>query len=171
MGELYVLDAAAFINTDIFQFGTDKFMTTSHVFRELKDARSMEMAESALIGRMLIVKECSDEGLSEARKAAVESSDLPELSEADLSILALCFDLKRANRSFKLLTDDRAVQNVSRLSGFEFVSISEEPIKEVIKWGYQCPRCKRVYNSKPNFGVCTVCAKPVVKKKISGKKV
>ena len=79
---------------------------------------------------------------------ARKSGDLSVLSSADLSILALAFEIKGI-----VVTNDFAVQNVaSKLKiGWEG---SSKSIKEEISWIWYCPACFARYEVKK---VCDTC--------------
>jgi UPF0271 protein len=80
--------------------------------------------------------------------AAKKSGDFPNLSDEDISIIALSLQLKA-----ELVTDDFAISNVAKNLNIKVVPIMTSGIKNIIHWMYYCPGCKT------NFSKVTECPK------------
>ena len=75
-----------------------------------------------------------------------KSGDFPNLSQEDISTIALSLQLKA-----ELVTDDFAVSNVAKNLNIKVSPIMTSGIKNIITWIYYCPGCKR------NFSKTTEC--------------
>lgn len=140
-----VLDAAGILNFRNLPEG--EYCTTAEVKDEIKDLESKALFEIRKIKTML----ASKESLEKVRECAEKTGDLLKLSKADLSILALCLDLKDC----LLMTDDYSVQNVSKELNIEFKGILFKKIKEKRVYKMKCPACAKEY--KIETDECFVC--------------
>jgi len=94
--------------------------------------------------------------LKKAIDAAKKTGDFNQLSDQDLSILALAIET-----SGEIVTDDFAISNVSKNIGLKISPIMTKGIKDVGKWIFYCPGCKSKFSS----GVeCTSCGTPLRRK-------
>jgi UPF0271 protein len=72
-----------------------------------------------------------------ANNSAKKSGDIPNLSDEDISIIALSLQLKA-----ELVTDDFAISNVAKSLGIRVIPVMTNGIKNIITWKYYCPGCK-----------------------------
>ena len=70
------------------------------------------------------------ESVEFVKSKAIETGELEELSDADIEVLALAYELKAT-----LFTDDYNLQNIARFLGLEFKTL-KRGIKKAIKWRY-----------------------------------
>ena len=97
-----VLDAAGILN---FKNLPDRqYHTTVEIRDELKDMSSKALFEARRIKTTL----ASEKNIEKVKQAAEKPGDIEKLSKADISVIALCLDLKDCI----LITDDYAVQNM-----------------------------------------------------------
>jgi rRNA maturation endonuclease Nob1 len=106
------------------------------------------------------------DGITAARQAAGKTGDLPNLSQADISVIALAMEQKKVGIEPIVYTGDYAVQNVLKSQGLAFRSVANEGIKAVIKWIYKCDVCKTIFKSPPEGDVCPECGTDSMIKKI-----
>tara|TARA_B100000609_G_scaffold175533_1_gene152894 strand:+ start:218 stop:712 length:495 start_codon:yes stop_codon:yes gene_type:complete len=107
--------------------------------------------------------------LTNARKVAAESGDLPRLSNVDLDVLALALGL-----DLPLFTDDYRLQNIMRSAGKITSSVDTQGAKQVWKWELRCTGC-RVKTSVPDdvdrsksgpVKDCDICGSAMMLKKV-----
>ncbi|AEH24633.1 Nucleotide binding protein, putative, containing PIN domain [Pyrococcus yayanosii CH1] len=145
-----VLDSSVFIQ------GVDvEGYTTPKVVEEVKDRESRIFLEGLISAGKVKVVEPSREAVEIVKKAARKTGELRELSEADIEVLALAYELKA-----ELFTDDYNLQNVARTLGIEFKTL-KRGIKKVIRWRYVCIGCGRTFEEEPLDGICPDCGGPV----------
>jgi UPF0271 protein len=165
MGELrvYVLDTTAFIaRWPLHAPPGAQLYTTSLVVGEVRDSDSLGgLGLAASVGRVH-VSDPSPGAVEWARKHALRHGLHVALSETDLSVLALAWELGRHRaRPVVVVTDDYALQNAVKLAGFEFMPLRTRGISRVER-GYVafCPACGYVSHD-PGERTCPVCGTPL----------
>jgi UPF0271 protein len=78
------------------------------------------------------------------------------LSKQDLSIIALCLDLKG-----QIITDDFAISNVAKNLGLKISPVMTRGIKDVGTWVHYCPGCR---SNHKNGRECPMCGTPLKRK-------
>jgi len=141
-----VLDSSAFYAGIPFS-SSEPSITTSHVYNEIKHIKKDHDAVQILIEtKRLTISEPEQQFTVIANNAAKKSGDFPNLSQEDISTIALSLQLKA-----ELVTDDFAVSNVAKNLNIKVSPIMTSGIKNIITWVYYCPGCKR------NFSKTTEC--------------
>jgi len=144
------------IDTAIFIQGIDvEGFTTPKVVEEVKDPESRLFLESLISAGKVKVLVPSKESVEAVMEAARKTGELNELSEADVEVLALAYELKAT-----LLTDDYNLQNIAKTLGIAFKTL-KRGIKRVIRWNYVCIGCGKWFSEMPPGGVCPDCGSPV----------
>jgi len=131
--------------------------TTSLIFDEIKHIKKSHDALDVLFeaGRLKIIdpdKEYVDMVISKAKK----TGDLNQLSKQDVSVVALCLQLKG-----ELVTDDFAVSNIAKNLDLNVSAIMTSGIKDVGNWIHYCPGCHKNF---PTGIECPLCGNPLKKK-------
>ena len=153
MDSSVILDASAFYSGIPF-LGSSKCYTTSNVYNEIKHIkRSFSALEALIDAGNLQIKEPTGKYMDEARRAAEKSGDLAKMSDADLSIIALAFELR--DSSPIIITDDYAIANVAELSGIRVSYVMSKGITKVGTWIRYCSACGIVY--RKNERQCAIC--------------
>ncbi|AEK73954.1 hypothetical protein GQS_10305 [Thermococcus sp. 4557] len=148
--KVQVIDAAVFIQ------GFDvEGVTTPKVVDEVKDPESKLFLEGLISAGKVRVLSPSRESLEAVREAARKTGELNELSEADVEILALAYELGGV-----LFTDDYNLQNIAKTLGIEFRTL-KRGIKRVIRWNYVCIGCGKRFSEMPPEGICPDCGSQV----------
>ena len=147
---MLIIDAAIFIQ------GIDvEGITTPKVIEEVKDPESRLLLESLISAGKVKVMVPSKDSIEKIKEKALETGELGELSDADIEILALAYELKG-----ELFTDDYNLQNIATLLGLKFRTL-KKGIKKVIKWRYVCVGCGRKFETQPPDDVCPDCGSKV----------
>ncbi|WP_456367589.1 type II toxin-antitoxin system VapC family toxin [Thermococcus sp.] len=150
VGKVQVIDTAIFIQ------GVDvEGVTTPKVVEEVRDPESKLFLEGLISAGKVRVLEPSRESVETVKDAAKKTGELNELSEADVEVLALAYELKGI-----LLTDDYNLQNIAKTLGIEFRTL-KRGIKRVIRWNYVCIGCGKRFREMPPEGICPDCGSPV----------
>jgi len=132
-----VLDSSAFYAGIPFS-SKEPSHITSLVYDEIKHIKKDHDAISILIEtKRLMVSDPEDKFTAAAKDAAKKSGDFPNLSQEDISIIALSLQLEA-----ELITDDFTVSNVAKNLNLRVIPIMTSGIKNVIIWKYYCPGCK-----------------------------
>jgi UPF0271 protein len=151
-----ILDASAFYAGVPFRSSEDCF-TTSLVYDEIKHIKKNHDALGTLLEtNRLKIREPDSESTKSAIKASKETGDFPQLSKQDISIIALCIEMKG-----QIISDDFAISNVAKNLGLEILPIMTKGIKDVGKWVHYCPGCRTNHSS----GIeCPACGTPLKRK-------
>ncbi len=148
-----ILDASAFYSGIPF-LGSLKCYTTSNVFEEIKHIkRSFDAIGLLVAGGNLQVRDPEARFMDAAKRIAKRSGDLVKMSEADLSVIALAFELKDSNPI--IVTDDYAVANVAELSSIKVSYVMTRGIRRVGTWIKYCSACGVSYRAIEKQ--CNVC--------------
>ena len=149
-GKVQVIDAAIFIQ------GVDvEGVTTPKVVEEVKDPESRLFLEGLISAGKVRILVPSKESIEAVKEASRKTGELSELSDADIEVLALAYELKGV-----LFTDDYNLQNIAKTLGIEFKTL-KRGIKRVIRWNYVCIGCGKRFKEMPPGGVCPDCGSPV----------
>ena len=144
-----VLDASAFYAGVPFA-SSGTLHTTSEVHGEVRHIKSSHGAIDALIdARRLVVADPSSESLLAAQAAARSAGESGALSRADMSVIALCSELRG-----ELVTDDYAVSNVAKRMGLAVVPVMTRGTRGPRRWVRRCAACSRAMGAE---AACRVC--------------
>ncbi|RLG78829.1 MAG: nucleotide-binding protein [Thermoprotei archaeon] len=151
--EAYVLDAAGLFASLPLTLPGNSY-TTPLVAAEVIDSESKKSLEYALVSNKLVIMDPPKESIEKVREVARRIGELGNLSEADISILALAHTLLSRYRRVIVVTDDKSVQNVALYLGAEIYGIKRKTIRRPKLFSYVCPACG--YESA-EAGTCPVC--------------
>jgi len=158
-----ILDASAFYAGVPFRSSEDCF-TTSLVYDEIKHIKKNHDALGTLLEtNRLKIREPDSESTKSAIKASKETGDYPQLSKQDISIIALCIEMKG-----QIISDDFAISNVAKNLGLVILPIMTKGIKDVGKWVHYCPGCRTNHSSGTE---CPACGTPLKRKLLKEKQV
>ena len=145
-----ILDASAFYAGVPFQTSKVHF-TTTLVYQEIQHIKkNQDILRTLIETNRLKVIEQEELPIEEAEIAAKESGDFAQLSEEDISIIALGIKTKG-----EIISDDFAISNVAKNIGLKISPVMTKGIKDVGNWIHYCPGCKTIQKEKkecPNCG-------------------
>jgi len=151
-----ILDASAFYAGAPFRSSEDCY-TTSLVYDEIKHIKKNHDAIGTLLEtKRLRIREPDSESTKNAIKASKDTGDFPQLSKQDISIIALCMEMKG-----QIISDDFAISNVAKNIGLEILPIMTKGIKDVGKWVHYCPGCRTNHTTGKK---CPMCGTPLKRK-------
>jgi len=143
---VYILDTCAFLTQN---HPEGEIATISEIESELNNRQSKQyFTNMKEIG--LKIREPKVDSIENIRKNSEETGDLGVLSNIDLKILALAYEMHGI-----IVSDDFAIQNVALHMGVEFTSCSGNEIKELRKWKYRCSACRA--EAREKMDSCSVC--------------
>ena len=132
-----VLDSSAFYAGIPFSSNEPSYITPL-VYNEIDHIKKDHDAIHILIEtKRLTVNEPEDKFVTAASDAAKKSGDFSNLSNEDISTIALSLQLKA-----ELVTDDFALSNVAKNLNIKVVPVMTTGIKNVVTWRYYCPGCR-----------------------------
>ena len=149
---MYVLDASAFINE---YHTTEQQATVPMVREELEDESAYRY--DAMEGSGMHIHIPDEETVERIERAARETGDLEALSETDIRLVAVAFELDG-----RLVTDDYAMQNVAEKLEVAVELIAREGISEQRDWLFQCAGCGREFDE--NHDRCPICGSDLTRK-------
>lgn len=148
----YVLDASAVLCGKDLLLSGEVYIPPS-VIEELGEGKYRRKVE-VLLAIKITEKLPATESREKIRRSAEQTGDLLRLSETDIDVLALAFELNAT-----ILTDDYSIQNVARHMGIEYEVVSEKGIREEFKWEYVCIGCRRRFDKA--VIECPICGAKV----------
>ncbi|MFH0955408.1 MAG: hypothetical protein V1777_04865 [Candidatus Micrarchaeota archaeon] len=126
---LFVLDAAALLNSRFSFDQKHRYATPSLVFDEWKSYSQKLLAENAFQNGILSVIDPCPLSVLAAQKLA-QKTGTKRLSAADEAVVALAVELKERRQRPIVLTDDYSVQNLLKHSKIKFIGVLRGEIKE-----------------------------------------
>ncbi len=144
---IIVLDAAALI-LGFTQVEDAVAVTSSKVLEEARDREARYRVLAAQEGGSIKVMEPEPVYVEKAREAARKLGEI-ELSEADISVLALALQASKLGWDTCILTSDYSIQNLASKLGLKVKPILHQGIREVITWEVYCGACGWVGYDKP----------------------
>ena len=147
---IFILDSSAFY-AGIYHSLYSKFYTTTFILKEIKHLLKSSITIDLLItSGALVIQDPTKESIDKIISTANLSGDIKKLSQADISIISLAYQLNRT-----LISDDYSVLNVSNLLKIKTISLGNRGIVTVRKWKNFCKTCNKQY--APTIQECEIC--------------
>lgn len=138
---MHVLDTSAIIlRKAVF----DGMITVPEVVEEIKDEASRIYFET----RNIAVEPAKEEFVKKVLEVAGRTGDVFKLSDTDVKVIAKALEYDAV-----VVTDDYAIQNVSKALGLKVEKIIQKGIEKEFKWIRVCRGCGR----KTKKEICEVC--------------
>ncbi len=115
----------------------------------------------------LKVKTPEESSIRRVEESSKTVGDMLYLSEADLHVLALALELKDAEYSPSIVTDDYSIQNVANQIGVGFSSLMTFGIRYRLCWILYCPACHHKYPADYKLKKCEICGTMLKRKPLS----
>lgn len=136
------------------------------VAEEIRSVLPRFALDNAIRENWVKLKAASPRALELAKSAAGKTGDLPQLSDQDLTVIALALDAREIEDDSSLVyTDDYSIQNVLKSAGIKFKATTNQGITKVIKWVYTCMACKARFKKPLDDADCPECGTPGLVKK------
>ena len=144
-----IIDASAFYAGIPFR-SSNEFYTTSLIFDEIKHIKKNHGAIDILLAtNRLKIQDPSSEFIDIAIEESKKTGDFNQLSKQDVSLIALCLQLKG-----ELITDDFAISNLAKNLDIKVSPLMTSGIKDVGIWIFYCPGCRKNCDSGSECPSC-----------------
>lgn len=160
-----ILDSSAFFHGILNSFSEIEeciFLATPFIAEEIKSGISREKFSFLLRSKKLKIREPEKKYIEKIKNAIEEAGFIAMLSVADVSVLALAYEIKEKGEDCIIASNDFAIQNVASLLNLKFKAFSGEEIKEKISFTFICSGCRKEY--KHYREICNICGAKVKKK-------
>lgn len=145
-----VYDASAFYAGIPFA-SPEQGLTTTQIFEEIQHIKKNHGALEILLETdRLKIQDPDSASTEHVLVAAKKTGDVQKLSSADISAVALAYELKT-----RIITDDFAVSNLAKNLKIPVDPIMTKGIRDVGKWIHYCAGCKKEFSGLefcPNCG-------------------
>lgn len=129
-----VLDTSAIYNGTDYPADTVLY-ATPQIVSEVRRVYRSDRAEFFIDTRLTVMMPSSD-SMKAVRGKAEENGDIARLSEPDLEILSLAYELGAI-----LVTEDYSIQNTASALGVEYRSLYIPRISSYVQWEIVCKAC------------------------------
>lgn len=151
-----ILDASAFYAGIPFA-SSEKSFTTQDVFDEIKHIKKDHKAiEMILETKRLEIMTPESEYIKKVLLKSKVTGDFQNLSTGDISVIALCLQLRA-----ELVTDDFAVSNLAKQLNLTVVPVMTNGIKRIANWIYFCSGCEKTFTK---ISKCPLCGNKLSRK-------
>lgn len=154
---LYLLDSSALINSPSFEFKpAESYLLTGEILAELKEMKIRHLAENALFQGVLKISEPAQKTIEKVA-GKISSKGFNKVSKADISLIALAFELKESKKKFEVITDDYSIQNFLKMFKIPYESVSQKGIKKTISFSVKCRGCGKKFKPETRLKKCDDC--------------
>ena len=151
-----ILDASAFYAGIPFA-SSEKSFTTQDVFDEIKHIKKDHKAIETIIETKRLEIMTPESGyIKKVLLKSKDTGDFQNLSAGDISVIALCLQLKA-----ELVTDDFAVSNLAKQLNLTVVPVMTNGIARIGNWIYFCSGCEKTFS---NISKCPLCGNRLSRK-------
>jgi UPF0271 protein len=166
--QIYVLDASAIYNGVLGQNIIGLKYIPECVLSEIRGMlRGEAIIEEALLYEDLKITSPNKNSVNKIKKYATETGDIQELSQCDLSVIAIAMDLISQEESVMILSDDYDIQNLAIHIGLSCRGIHWKGITKIHSYQWKCPACGAISDKK--ISDCIECGTKMVKKTLRKK--
>ena len=161
--DVIVLDASAIYNGVLTHNIPGIKYIPDCVLEEVRGMLKGEaIIEEALLYKELKVLAPDSESLTEIKQKASETGDIQELSDCDLSVLAIAKKLQKQYASVLILSDDYDIQNLANYIGLLCKGIHWKGITSLHEYLWICTGCGA--KSKEKMKYCLECGTELIRK-------
>ena len=164
--KVIIIDTAVILHGVSFSRKDVIAAVSEEVIEEVRSTVPKLRLDQFLSNDLVQIRASTADSLKKAKNAATKTGDLPNLSKADLSVIALAIEHDMLGMNTVVYTGDYAVQNVMKSLGINFKSVLNDGIKKVIKWKYKCIACGEIFNKSPIGELCPECGTESMIRKI-----
>ena len=164
---IYIIDTSAVLSGKPLPVGQQQCVTVEEIADEFSPGGLSWRTFQYLLEKGLSIHRPSSEIKKQVTQVIKKMGETHRLSTADISVLALAFEIKTGKKEKAIiLTDDYSIQNIASVLHISTQSISQKGITKTFKWIRRCRGCGRVLSQDET--ICPICgstAKFVVDKK------
>lgn len=167
---VFIIDTSFFLRGVTFSIKSVDVAVPEEVAEEVRSRIPKLQMEKLLASGAMKIRGASNKAIALARQEAEKTGDLPNLSDADIGVIALAMELA-AQRSAGIepivYTGDYAIQNVLKHKGIKFMTVGNDGISQVIKWVFKCEACDALFKKQPPRE-CPECGTEGMFKRVRG---
>lgn len=164
--KIFVVDTSAVLSGRILNIGDAEIVTSLKISKELKPGGRDYRNFQYLKEKGLKIIQPEEEIVKKVVKTCKKYGEKERLSDADIELLAISYQLQNEDYKPVILTDDFSIQNIAEILKIEYQNINQRKIKEKFKWETRCQGCGKKF--KDNINICPICGAKT--KKIIGDK-
>jgi UPF0271 protein len=162
-----VLDTSALVaGFDPFSISEEQYTVPAVKDEITRKSTSVFRFETAEENGRIKIEKPADQFLQAAKRTASEVGDAFFLSETDIQVLALAFQLKACGYVPLIATDDYSIQNVAKQAQIEFAPLVTFGIRRRLEWLRYCPACHKTYSAQSKSSNCDICGTELKRKPI-----
>ncbi len=164
----FVIDASAIFNGVLSHNLLGKKYLPQCVTYEIEGMyRGEALLEEIAVKKDVIITIPDKTAFTEVNNQANETGDIAELSECDMNVVAIAYELQLKNNLVEIITDDYDIQNLANHMGISYKGIYWKGITWVHEYTWICTGCR--FKSKKQMDTCFECGSSM-KKKVQRKK-
>ncbi|RLE99263.1 MAG: hypothetical protein DRJ63_05835 [Thermoprotei archaeon] len=152
--KVVVLDTSALIHGAALLLRNTRAVTSPEVLRELKSSLSRYVLSALKERGFIEIKQPKSEYVRRARKIATKMGYHRDLSEADISVIALALEYSASGVEVSVFTDDYKIQSILKSVKVDFKPVVHPPIGQSKKKMYYCQACGRTF---VGLNTCPIC--------------
>ena len=138
----FVIDASAIFNGILSHNLHGKKYLPQCVTYEIEGMhRGEALLEEIAVKKDVIVTIPDKTAFTEVNHQANETGDIAELSECDMSVVAVAFELQSKNNLVEIITDDYDIQNLANYMGIPYKGIYWKGITQIHVYSWVCTVC------------------------------
>ncbi len=171
-GFVLILDASAFImGYDPLSVSYPQFSVPSVLNELLPETTEWLRCSVAEQSGKLKIQQPSEKSVEKIKFLSASVGDIRTLSDTDIQILSLAFELQSEGKDPVIVSDDYAIQNVAERIGLKYKSLATFGIRYQFDWILYCPACHRKYPSGYIGESCGVCGTALKRKPLKKAKI
>lgn len=165
MRSSFILDTSAILSGILSKSFEGDLWITEEILSEIKQFELNMLVKAYIEAGILNIGYPSYGSVRRVISVATKLGEVPALSKADISILALSIDMLSQGKNVVVLTNDYSIQNVALELGIKYKSIGKQKISRKIMWIHYCQDCG--YSAKIISNLCPKCGSRNIKRTIS----
>lgn len=163
-----VLDATvAYSGYDPFMVSEEQY-TTSKIMSEIK--KNSKLAIAVNLG-VVKIRDPSENVAREIIEMVKNHCEEPNLSDADISVLALAYEFSKEGANALIISDDYSLQNMAKILGLKVSRYGRPFIRHILYRVKICEKCKRKYSPDYPGKTCEICGGRILSKVVKRVKV
>jgi UPF0271 protein len=167
--KIFIMDTSVILSGKPINLIDYDIITTPGVSKELKPGGRDYQFFQFLKEKGLTERSPSKKSLQHIKKTIIKTGDIDRLSNTDIEILSLAYELKKQDKRPVILTDDFSIQNIAEYLGIEYEGINQLKITKKFKWYCRCRGCGKKFQK--NLKTCPICGAEVKKIVASAKHI
>jgi UPF0271 protein len=160
INDVFLIDSSAIFSGKPIDLRNGKMLTTSFIADEFQPGGRDFRLFQFLIEKGLKIQDPSKDSLKKIMNVIKIIGEQKRLSTADISILALAYEIKLIHEENPILvTDDYSIQNIASYLKIPHQSVNQRGITKRFKWERRCRGCR--HKIIDDADVCPICGSTI----------